>query len=78
MKLYIIQILIQCRLSSLPDELGELCALKSLSAVGNNINRLPPSLTNLTNLEELLLDENQLFQFPEGFGRLRSLKVIMW
>ena len=68
--------IIHHRLSSLPDELGELCALKSLSAVGNNITRLPPSLTNLTNLEELLLDENQLFQFPEGFGRLCSLKVI--
>ena len=57
-------------LTSLPESIGDLSALKALSAVGNQITALPQSIGNLQSLTSLELAGNKLEQLPETIGNL--------
>jgi len=64
------------RLRTLPDNIGNLSALKKLSLINNEITSLPESITNLDSLKQLLLESNQLTSLPENFGKLTNLKEL--
>ena len=61
----------------IPDEIGELHALKILNLSYNNIKEVPTSICNLTSLEKLFLTRNQITRMPSGIGNLVKLKIIM-
>ena len=57
-------------LKALPEGLGGLTALRTLSAVGNHLEGLPDSLGNLRELRDLELAGNRLQQLPATIGNL--------
>ena len=61
------------RLSSLPKEIGDLAALKSLDLRNNQLTTIPTWIGNLTALDLLDLGENQLTTIPAEIGRLTAL-----
>ncbi|RYF12267.1 MAG: leucine-rich repeat domain-containing protein [Deltaproteobacteria bacterium] len=62
----------------LPDALGELTNLMSLTVSGwDKLSRLPEGLGNLSHLERLDLSSSPcLTQLPANFGRLRNLREL--
>lgn len=65
-----------CSLKSLPDWLGELDALESLDFSHNRLSDLHPSLSRLTRLERIHLDDNPLnpeldAAYEEGLGSVK-------
>lgn len=42
----------------------------------NDLDWLPDTITNLSNVERLFLDNNQLTTLPDNFGELRNLKEL--
>ncbi|MHA1797490.1 MAG: leucine-rich repeat domain-containing protein [Candidatus Helarchaeota archaeon] len=60
------------------DSIGYLKNLKILSLEGNMITDLPSSIGNLTKLEKLILNNNQLSirSFPKSFASLSNLKEL--
>lgn len=67
-----------CGLQKLPDFLGELGHLVSLSAKNNGLanDSLPKSLEGLPSLMELNLSGNRLTEFPEQVLELPSLRYL--
>ncbi|GAY68183.1 hypothetical protein CUMW_262150 [Citrus unshiu] len=61
----------------LPDELGNLKALKQLIVHGTAIREVPESLSQLLQLVELDLSSNNLQRIPESLGRLSSLESLV-
>ncbi len=57
-------------LKALPDALGSLSALNTLSAVGNHLEGLPSSIGDLLELRQLELAGNRLQSLPESLGSL--------
>jgi len=47
-----------------------------LDLTGMNLDEIPESITNLTQLEELYLGSNQLSYLPEFIGTLTNLKIL--
>ena len=47
-----------------------------LALYGNSIAKLPESIGNLVNLEELYLDVNPISVLPESIGKLKKLKKL--
>jgi Leucine-rich repeat (LRR) protein len=64
------------QLTLLPQEIGQLTALKWLDVGVNNIDRLPPVIDRLQELEELYCSYNLLTGLPHEIGTLKSLKVL--
>ena len=64
------------RLTTLPENIGDLSALTKLSLINNEFTSLPGSITNLVSLEQLLLESNQLTSLPDDFGNLINLKEL--
>jgi len=64
------------KLSSLPDEIGNLVNLTCLCVDGSCLNELPDSITKLTNLVELMAYGNGFEILPDDFGNLSSLQIL--
>jgi internalin A len=64
------------QLTELPQSIGNLTNLTTLSLSDNQLTKLPESIGNLTNLEILYLDYNQLTELPESIGNLTNLEQL--
>lgn len=60
-------------LVNLPNEIGSLKKLTSLSAYGNNLQVLPNTLSELSNLQYLDLHSNNLQMLPDDIWSMKSL-----
>ena len=68
-----------CKLTSLPPEIGELRNLNILDLPDNELTSLPPEIGKLTNLISLNLASNKLKQIPPEIGKMTKLKGIsLW
>lgn len=63
-------------LTSLPESIGDLYALREFRAGGNRLERLPYGLRRLRSLRSLVLTENQLTSLPEEIGDLAELEEL--
>lgn len=63
-------------LVNLPEELGNLNKLTSLSLFGNNLQVLPSTIGKLTSLQFLDLHSNNLQLLPDDIWNLKSLSVL--
>ena len=63
-------------MSSLPEQIGNLTALKVLNLSNNQLTTLPEQIRNLTALTVLNLARNQLTTLPEQIGNLTALKSL--
>ncbi len=61
-------------LTELPESLGQLTQLQTLSLSHNKLTALPESLGQLTQLQTLDLSYNQLTALPESLGQLTQLQ----
>ena len=57
----------------LPQEIGQLTALRELNLTHNTLTALPPEISQLTALQDLNLTENQLTTLPPEIGQLTAL-----
>ena len=57
-------------LTELPQDLGNLVSLETVSLAGNRIGKLPDSVTQLTKLKDLTLSGNLLKDLPSSIGGL--------
>jgi len=64
------------KLDTLPANIGELDALKTLNLKNNKISALPEEISGLDNLEKLILESNRLKSFPESIGTLKNLEIL--
>jgi RHS repeat-associated protein len=60
----------------LPESLGDLTSLDTLSLYSNSLTALPESLGNLTNLQVFYAFSNQLSSIPESIGNLSNLYTL--
>ncbi|MEK8127997.1 leucine-rich repeat domain-containing protein [Paenibacillus filicis] len=60
-------------LQEVPDEVGRITSLKWLEIFEQDVRRLPPSLFNLHQLEELTVYTTDLEEIPADIGRLTNL-----
>ena len=65
-----------CGLTSLPDSIGQLTALRQLELTGNRLTVLPETFGKLVNLERLYVDDNQLTALPHSIGNLQHLEEL--
>ena len=63
-------------LSSIPEQIGNLTALRSLSLNRNQLITLPEQIGNLTALTGLSFGHNQLTTLPEQIGNLTALRSL--
>lgn len=63
-------------ISTLPDDLSRLAALRELDLMSNRLKHFPKSLTQLARLETLYLWGNQLEEIPEDVELLTNLRVL--
>ncbi|KAF7152877.1 hypothetical protein RHSIM_Rhsim01G0096700 [Rhododendron simsii] len=68
--------LIDCHLSYLPDEIGNLISLRNLDLAQNNLSTLPSGIGRLISLEILNLERNSLCTLPDTVGKLSCLKEL--
>jgi len=64
------------KLTELPESLGQLTQLQTLTLNGNQLTALPESLGQLTQLQKLNLARNQLTVLPESLGQLTQLQTL--
>jgi len=64
------------RLTVLPEEVGRLNALTSLTVKNNELTKLPKSITQLTNLQELIIESNEITELPADLGNLSKLHTL--
>ncbi|KAB5522520.1 hypothetical protein PHYPO_G00160440 [Pangasianodon hypophthalmus] len=64
------------KLTSLPDDIGQLSSLQVLNAENNQIKALPASIGDLRNLQTLNMKGNCLRELPSSVGRLCSLRTL--
>jgi internalin A len=62
------------KLTELPESIGQLTQLQTLSLLGNQLTRLPEFICQLTQLRSLSLSDNQLTELPESIGQLSQLQ----
>ena len=60
-------------LTALPESIGNLSQVQSLSLAEINIEELPGSITSLNNLANLILSFNSIASLPEDIGSLSNL-----
>ena len=68
--------LFKSNIVQLPESLGDLTHLESLTLIGNGLKELPDGLCKLTNLKTLILSGNHIEILPRDIGNLRSLKIL--
>ena len=68
--------LLSHRRTSIPESIGNLKNLKSLSVGQSQLTSLPESIGNLKNLKYLSVNNNQLTSLPNSIGNLKSLKKL--
>ena len=61
-------------LTSLPESIGQLLELGSLTLDNNRLTSLPESIGQLQELGRLILINNQLTSLPESIGQLQKLR----
>ncbi|KAJ8261068.1 hypothetical protein COCON_G00167910 [Conger conger] len=64
------------KLTSLPDEIGQLKTLQVLNLEKNHIKALPDSIGNLRLLQTLNVKKNSLTQLPATLGHMSSLRTL--
>jgi len=67
-----------CKLSTLPEEIGMFSELEELNLSGNTLSELPYSMRDLKNLRRLNLDSNNFVNFPDlikNLPRLHHLSI---
>src|SRR5258706_2984878 len=64
------------QLTELPDSLGQLSQLETLSLSQNQLKELPKSIERLTNLKSLSVPGNQLKNLPEWVSNLSQLQFL--
>ena len=62
--------------TELPDEIGSLTGLITLSIDSSNITHLPDSMRNLKNLQTLRISCSRLNELPDWIGELTSLNTL--
>jgi Leucine-rich repeat (LRR) protein len=62
-----------CKIDTLPKEIGTLKKLKKLWLDGNDLRYLPDEICNLTLLEELYVPNNNIEKLPTNIGNLKNL-----
>ncbi len=65
------------KLKTLPESIGNLTSLRSLSLRDNNLITIPDSIGNLTSLEYINFRSNRLETIPESIGNLKFLKYLV-
>ena len=60
-------------LNTLPESIGELAALQTLTLVRNELSSLPNTISQLTALRTLCIATNQSSSLPEAIGQLTTL-----
>ncbi len=61
-------------ITQLPEQIGQLANLRTLSVSANQLSTLPEQIGQLANLQELNLAANQLSTLPEQIGQLANLR----
>ncbi len=56
-----------------PEVIGDVVSIKSLSLIDTDIRELPCSIKKLNNLKELRLNETKIYQVPTVIGELNNL-----
>ncbi|XP_041753482.1 E3 ubiquitin-protein ligase LRSAM1 [Coregonus clupeaformis] len=64
------------KLTSLPDDIGQLASLQVLNIENNQIKTLPDSIGDLRLLQTLNVKGNCLSQLPSSVGRMSSLRTL--
>ncbi|KAG7314638.1 hypothetical protein KOW79_021941 [Hemibagrus wyckioides] len=64
------------KLTSLPDDIGQLSSLQVLNAENNQIKALPASIGDLRNLQTLNVKGNCLRELPSSLGNMASLRTL--
>ncbi|XP_053473763.1 E3 ubiquitin-protein ligase LRSAM1 [Ictalurus furcatus] len=64
------------KLTSLPDDIGQLPSLQVLNAENNQIKALPASIGDLRNLQTLNMKGNCLRELPSSVGCMCSLRTL--
>jgi len=67
----------QNQIQTLPESIGKLKSLESLTLYDNHLSSLPESIGNLSFLTTLNLNDNQLTALPESIGNLKSLETLV-
>lgn len=63
-------------LTALPEEIGDLPAIRELLINNTKLSQLPTTIGNLQTLEVLQLNSNQLVSLPSTIGNLSSLQSL--
>ncbi|MBD3319841.1 MAG: hypothetical protein GF350_01965 [Chitinivibrionales bacterium] len=63
-------------LTTLPDTIGSLTALRELNVHSNRLDSLPESIGRLTQLRDLIAGSNNITSLPESIGACDSLSFI--
>ena len=64
------------QLTSIPESIGNLTALRSLELDENELTSLPVGIGNLTALTSLDVSGNQLTSLPDSIGKLTALEML--
>ncbi|XP_027021203.1 E3 ubiquitin-protein ligase LRSAM1 [Tachysurus fulvidraco] len=64
------------KLTSLPEDIGQLSSLQVLNAENNQIKALPVSIGDLRNLQTLDVKGNCLRELPSSVGHMSSLRTL--
>uniref|UniRef100_A0A8C1CGL6 Leucine rich repeat and sterile alpha motif containing 1 n=1 Tax=Cyprinus carpio carpio TaxID=630221 RepID=A0A8C1CGL6_CYPCA len=64
------------KLTSLPDDIGQLLSLQVLNVEKNHIKQLPDSIGDLRHLQTLNVKGNSLTVIPVSVGRMSSLRTL--
>ena len=62
-------------ITEFPDQMGDMSGLRQLEWCSTSIQQLPASIGELTKLQSLNLENNQLVVLPRAITRLHSLLV---
>jgi hypothetical protein len=59
--------------TSIPEEIGQLTALRELVCTDNSIELLPPQIGQCVNLQKIDMSSNRLAALPPEIGKLKNL-----
>lgn len=68
--------ILMTRIAELPEAIGQLHNLESLTLINQGLTYLPDALCHLPHLHELRLGMNQITALPAGFAELTALQTL--